>query len=226
MPSNCGFRVAWTDTFRQRFAGTPLKRIALTHDGTTVRGEAMITAEGIEGGAVYAVSARLRDTILGRGSAMLHVDMRPDLDPDDLIHRLSTPRGKQSLSSFLRKAAALPPVAIALIHEAAINNASPLHANDPAELADRIKDLRLTLTGIGAIERAISTAGGISFDGVNEHFMLRARPGTFVAGEMLDWEAPTGGYLLQACLATGAAAGRGAVAWLRREPALDPELGA
>jgi uncharacterized flavoprotein (TIGR03862 family) len=213
VPSNCGFHLDWSDIFRDRFEGEPLKRIALTFGDRTVRGEAMITHDGIEGGAIYALSAPLRDATLRDGSATIHVDLRPDLDEHRLAQRLASPRGKASFSNFLRKSAKLPPVAIGLLNETKDKHAS-LAAIDPEYLAVRIKSVPLKLTGVAPIARAISSAGGVRFDAIDENFMLRARPGVFVAGEMLDWEAPTGGYLLQGCFATGRAAGQGAVEFL------------
>ena len=157
---------------------------------------------------------RCAKSIASTGEAILHIDLRPDLTHADLAARLAAPRAKQSLSTFLRKAANLSPVAIGLLQEAAKASSQHLASMAPAALADLVKAVPVRLTGTAPIARAISTAGGIAFDEVDEHFMLRRRPGVFVAGEMLDWEAPTGGYLLQACFATGAAAGNGAVEWL------------
>jgi uncharacterized flavoprotein (TIGR03862 family) len=213
-PANCGFTVAWSDIFRDRFQGQPLKGIALSFAEHVVRGEAMITAGGIEGGAVYALSAPLREAVLAQGQATLHVALRPDLDARDLAAKLSAPRGKQSLSNFLRKAAHLSPVAIGVLQEAAIASGVSLSQLPAAELAAWINAVPVRLNGIAPIARAISTAGGIGFDELDDDFMLRRLPGVFAAGEMLDWEAPTGGYLLQASFATGAAAGRGALKWL------------
>lgn len=215
-PANSGFTVAWSNVFRDRFEGQPLKGVALTIGAHTVRGETMITRSGIEGGAIYALSAELREAVLGLGQARLSIALRPDLDAAALTTRLSGVRGKQSLANFLRKAAQVSPVGIGLMQEAAIASGRTLAAFSPAELAELINAIPVQLTGIAAIERAISTAGGISFDELDEHFMLRKLPGVFAAGEMLDWEAPTGGYLLQASFATGAAAGRGVLAWLER----------
>ena len=207
-PANVGFDVAWSALFRDRFAGQPLKGIALTQAGRTVRGEAMIARYGIEGGAIYALSAALRDAIQADGAAALVIDLKPDVSIGRLTERLSRPRGKTSLSNHLRKAAGLEPVAVALLQEAA-----PLPAS-PRALAERIKALPLTLTGVQGLERAISSAGGVRLDAVDRTMMLRDRPGVFVAGEMLDWEAPTGGYLLQACFASGVAAAQGVIDWL------------
>jgi uncharacterized flavoprotein (TIGR03862 family) len=210
-PANCGFLVPWTDLFRDRFAGQPLKRIALSFGGRTVRGEGMITRHGIEGGAIYALSGVLRDAIAADSAATLEVSLRPDLPIAELQRRLEAPRGKQSLATFLRKAAGLSAVAIGLLHEVCPGRLAML---DAPTLASLIHALPLRLTGTAPIDRAISTAGGVSFAEIDDRFMLRRRPGVFVAGEMLDWEAPTGGYLMQACLATGVSAAHGVLQWL------------
>ncbi len=209
-PANCGFRVDWSEHLRARFAGTPLKRLAVTFGGTTVRGEAMVTATGIEGGAIYALSGPIRDALAEASPRIVVLDLCPDFTPAELTRRLSVPRKRQSLSTFLRKSASLAPVAIALLRETADG---PL-PTAPEDLAARLKAVPLRLAAPAAIERAISSAGGIAWDELDARFMLRRLPGVFAAGEMLDWEAPTGGYLLQACFATGAAAGRGALGWL------------
>jgi uncharacterized flavoprotein (TIGR03862 family) len=214
-PANCGFLVGWSEIFRDRFEGEPLKGVALTIGPHTVRGEAVITRAGIEGGAVYTLSAELREAIATSGEAVLHVALRPDLKTGDLIRQLFAPRGKQSLSNFLRKAIRLPPVAIGLLQEAAIAAGAALSSLPPKILAELINAVPVKLTGVAPIARAISTAGGISFDELDADFMIRRLPGTFASGEMLDWEAPTGGYLLQASFATGAAAGKGALKWLK-----------
>jgi hypothetical protein len=207
-PSNMGFTLPWS-AFMRRHEGEPLKRIALTFEGTTVRGEAIVTADGIEGGAVYALSARLRDAIEHRGSATLHVDLRPDLSHEILLQKLAAPRKGQSASTFLRKSAGLGPLGIALLREA-----SPALPSESDALARLIKAVPLGLTGTQSLERAISSAGGVPFGELDEHLMLRRMPGVFIAGEMLDWEAPTGGYLLQATFATGIAAAKGVLARL------------
>jgi uncharacterized flavoprotein (TIGR03862 family) len=206
-PSNAGVVVAWSGQLRA-LAGTPLKRIALTHAGVTVRGEAMLTATGLEGGAVYALSAPLREAIARDGAAAFTLDLRPDMAAGEVRARLAARGRGETLSAALRKALALPPVAIALVHEARHAGA----AGDPAAL---VKALPLTARAMAGLGRAISSAGGIAWGEVEHGFMLRARPGVFVAGEMLDWEAPTGGYLLQACFATGVAAAKGALGRLR-----------
>ena len=213
-PANSGFTVAWSDIFRDRFEGQPLKGVALTFGAHSVRGEAIVTRTGIEGGAIYALSAELREAIRSAGHATLQIALRPDLETKNLIARLSAPKGKQSLSNFLRKAAHLSPVAIGLLQEAAKTTGVSLASLSPADLASLINAIPVQLTGTVPIARAISTAGGISFSELDANFMIRHMPGVFAAGEMLDWEAPTGGYLLQASFATGAAAGRGVLKWL------------
>lgn len=208
-PSNCGFEIEWSPQL-QRFAGAPLKNVALSFEQRTVRGEAMIAAYGLEGGGVYALSGPLRDAIARDGSATLHLDLRPDVSAEALASKLAADRGKASLSNFLRKAAGLMPQAIALLREA-----GPLPA-EPALIAERIKHLPLKLEHPRPIAKAISSTGGIAFSEVDEGLMLKRMPGVFAAGEMLDWEAPTGGYLLQACFSTGFAAGEAAAKWIAR----------
>jgi uncharacterized flavoprotein (TIGR03862 family) len=204
-PANCGFDVAWSAHFIERFAGAPLKPLRLTADAMSVRGEAMITRHGVEGGGVYALSAQLRDAIEQQGQATLYLDLRPDADADTLAQKLARPRGSQSTSSFLRKTLGLAPVAIALLREAAAEI-----PDNPQALASFIKTLPLKLVATRPIERAISSAGGIALDELDDGLMLNKMPLVHACGEMLDWEAPTGGYLLQACFATGFVAGRSA----------------
>jgi len=211
-PANCGFSVTWSDVFRDRFEGQPLKGVALSFADRSVRAEAIITRSGIEGGAIYALSADLREAIRRDGKAILLIALRPDLDRDGLVTRLSMPKGKQSFSNFLRKVLNLSPVAIGLLQEAARASGASLSATD---LAQWINTVPILLNGVAPIARAISSAGGIALDELDTEYMIRRLPGVFAAGEMLDWEAPTGGYLLQASFATGAAAGRGALKWLR-----------
>ncbi|MBN9319257.1 MAG: TIGR03862 family flavoprotein [Caulobacterales bacterium] len=201
-PANVGFKVAWSPLFAERFAGTPLKPLALSFEGRTVRGEAVVSGYGLEGGAIYALGAPLRDAIERDGKAVLKLDLAPDLGGDTLAARLARPRGGQSTSTFLRKAAGLTPVVIGLLREA-------FGGALPDDLAAAIKAAPVTLTAPRGLERAISTAGGVAWSAVDEHLMLKAIPNVFVAGEMLDWEAPTGGYLLQACFASGVAAAEG-----------------
>ncbi len=209
-PANCGFEVAWSEVFRQRFAGQPLKNVALTFAGRTVRGEAMVTAYGLEGGAIYGLAASLRDAIAADGRAVLAINLCPDRPAADLKARLATPRGKHSMSDFLRRALGLPPIAINLMREAA----GPSLPADPEALAGLAQAVPITLTAPAPIERAISTAGGIALSELDGAFMIKRLPGVFAAGEMLDWEAPTGGYLLTGAFASGAAAAAGALAWL------------
>jgi uncharacterized flavoprotein (TIGR03862 family) len=210
-PANCGFVVDWSPHLRDRFAGTPLKRIAIRFRDTVVRGEAVITATGLEGGAIYALSSRLRDAIAADGTTTIQVDLRPDIDQATLADRLGGPRRSQSLANTLRKQAGMSPVSIGLVQEA-------LHAGSAAgDLATLIKSLPLRLLAPASIGRAISSAGGLRIDALIPDLMLADRPGVFAAGEMLDWEAPTGGYLLQACFSTGVAAARGALAWLEHQ---------
>jgi uncharacterized flavoprotein (TIGR03862 family) len=217
-PANCGFMACWSDVFATRFEGEPLKRLALSFAGRTARGEAIITRRGLEGGAVYALSPPLRAAIAAHGEALLHIDLRPDVAPAALEQRLRAPRGKQSFATFLRKTLALAPAAVGLLHEATIGSPIRLAGLAPDALAALIKAAPVRLIGAAPLANAISTAGGIAFAEIDERFMLCRRPGVFVAGEMLDWEAPTGGYLLQAAFSTGAAAAHGALAWLKREP--------
>ena len=209
--ANCGFMVNWSPYMRERFAGEPLKPVRITHEGASHQAEAMITNTGIEGGAVYGLSSSIREAITEHGTTIIHLDLRPTLTLDALAQKLQG-RGSRSLSSHLAKAG-FSPLATALLHETIprdqIANAS---AHD---LAGWLKALPLTLTGATDMARAISSAGGITHDSVNEHFMLIRKPGVFVAGEMLDWEAPTGGYLLQACFSTAVAAAHAIMQYLQ-----------
>jgi uncharacterized flavoprotein (TIGR03862 family) len=215
-PANCAFTVAWSEFFRDRFEGQPLKNVALLFGSHTMRGEVLVTRSGIEGGAIYALSAILREHINASGSAVLNIDLRPDIATAELAVRLIAPRGKQSVSNWLRKAAGLSPVAIGLLQESARAAGDSIASMPPPALAVLIRAVPVVLTGVAPIARAISSAGGIAFSELDDDYMIRRLTGVFAAGEMLDWEAPTGGYLLQASFATGAAAGRGALKWLRR----------
>jgi len=212
-PANCGFIVPWTDIFRNKFEGLPLKPVTLSFAGTTIPGEAMITAKGLEGGAVYALSSALRQTITDEGCATLTIDLRPGVSADDLFQRLEIARGSRSLSTHLQKAGGLSPVAIGLIQE--VVHKENLKIDTTQAQVDLIKALPLKLKAPASIERAISSAGGIPLDTLDENFMLKDKPGVFAAGEMLDWEAPTGGYLLQATFSTAVAAAEGALHWLK-----------
>ena len=202
-PANAGIEIRWSDMLRDKFAGTPVKPLAISFGDKKLRGEAVVTGHGLEGNAIYALFASIRDELAKGGPAEIRLDLRPDTTAAELEQRLSQ-RGKQSVTTWLRKAANLSPIAAALVREP-----GPL-PQDPAELAARIKDVPLVVSGTRPLDRAISTAGGLALTDLDEHLMLKQRPGTFVAGEMLDWEAPTGGYLLQACLATGFVAGKSA----------------
>ena len=205
LPANAGFDVAWSDLFRDRFPGEPLKGVAITFGRVRVRGEAMVTRHGLEGGAIYALSADIRDAIARDGAARLWIDLRPDARVEELQAKIAQQPPHQSLANRLRKALHMTPLEINLLREAHGKDLP----SDPSALATAIKGAPLTLTAIRPIARAISTAGGVAFSAVDGDLMLTARPGVFVAGEMLDWEAPTGGYLLQASFATGVAAARG-----------------
>lgn len=205
-PANCGFVVVWSTYFSSRFAGQPLKPVSITHNGITRQGEAMITAKGMEGSVVYALSAALRASIEAEGKAVVALDMRPSMTREALTQKLQNRRDRQSISVYLQKAG-LSPLTVALLHES-MTQEEFTHA-DPTALAARLKALPLTFTATAGMTRAISSAGGIRQEAVDEHFMLRAKQGVFVAGEMLDWEAPTGGYLLQGCFSTAVAAAEG-----------------
>ena len=214
-PANVGVHVEWTDMFVGRFAGAPLKNVGLTvrgRPGPSARGDAMVTRTGMEGGPVYAIGAAIRAALDADGTCVVEVDLRPDLDVDQLADRLTHHRPKDSGSTWLRRSIGLDPVANALLRESRGGTVP----GDAAAVAALVKAVPVTVTGTMPIERAISTAGGIAWSEVDESLMLRALPGTFVAGEMLDWEAPTGGYLLQASFSTGVVAARGALAWLTR----------
>jgi uncharacterized flavoprotein (TIGR03862 family) len=212
-PANCGFLVSWSNIFRERFQGHPLKPVTVTFAETALQGEAMITAQGIEGSVIYALSSRLRDAITNEGSAILSMDLRPGLSHGDLTTRLQSSPGSKSFSNYLRKAAGLSPVAIGLLYET--QSAQKLKTVSADELATLIKACPLRLIAPAGMARAISTAGGIRRDDLDDNFMLLQKPGLFVAGEMLDWEAPTGGYLLQATLSIAVAAANGILAWLK-----------
>jgi len=221
--ANCGFNVAWSEHLRQRFAGTPVKNVGATFmapDGSATRqeGEFLITEHGVEGNLVYALSAPLRDGIQAAGSTTLQVDLMPGRDLQGLAQDLAHPRGRDSLANHLRRRAGITGVKAALLHE----YATPDDLAGPARLAALIKSLPLRLDSPRPLDEAISSAGGVDFAALDENLMLRAVPGTFCAGEMLDWEAPTGGYLLTACFASGRVAGRGVLRWLDRMPAARP----
>jgi uncharacterized flavoprotein (TIGR03862 family) len=208
--SNSAVLVDWTAGFGQRFAGAPVKNMALTVGHAVVRGDAMITESGLEGGPVYAMGAAIRAEIAAGGSCTLAIDLQPDLSREVLAERLGR-RPKDSLATALARLG-LQPASIGLLRESTANRLP----RDPDQLAGLVKALPLEVRSTASLERAISSAGGISLTEVDSSMMLRRVPGTFVAGEMLDWDAPTGGYLLQACLSTGVAAARGVMQSLAR----------
>jgi uncharacterized flavoprotein (TIGR03862 family) len=209
-PANCGVHINWTTHFAERFAGAPLKNVALSIGDTSARGDPIITSRGMESGPVYALSSIARDALDRDGRCVMKVDLRPDLTVEALAQRLARRRPKDSLASSLRRTMDLSPLAASLLREAVGNNVP----TRPDELATLAKTLPLAVVSIAPLARAISSAGGVALAEIDESFMLRRLPGTFLAGEMLDWEAPTGGYLLQASLSTAVAAARGAIAWM------------
>ncbi|CAN7173976.1 TIGR03862 family flavoprotein [Rhizobium sp. LjRoot254] len=209
-PANCGFDVRWSDIMREGFAGAPLKSVTATSAAGTFSGEFVISHHGIEGSLVYAHSAALRDRLEKEGHAELVVDLMPGRHLERIAKDLARQDRKASFSTRLRKGAGIEGVKLALIRELV----PPADLADPERLARHIKTLPIPLLGPRPIEEAISSAGGVTFDTIDANYMLDMLPGTFVAGEMLDWEAPTGGYLLTACFATGRAAARGIIDWL------------
>ena len=215
-PSNCGFDVNWSDHFRERNAGEPLKSVMLkfTNSAGEVferQGSCVIAQTGLEGSVIYAASALIRDEIAAHGSATITLDLAPDRTMDKLIERLSIPRGSKTISSHLRSKANIKGVQTGLLREFAAESLT-----DPTQLAHAIKNLSIPVTAARPIEESISTAGGVRFEALDECLMIKSHPGLFCAGEMLDWEAPTGGYLLTACFASGRVAGQGALAWVNR----------
>ena len=219
-PANCGFNVAWSEHLRQRFAGQPVKGIAASHklaNGQTEArsGEFMVTTHGVEGSLIYALAAGLRDHIEATGNATLVLDLLPTRPIEQLQQNLERPRGRDSLANHLRRKCGIDGVKAALLREVA----QPGDLEHPARLAALIKALPLRLDSPRALDEAISSAGGVDFAAIDEGLMLNALPGVFCAGEMLDWEAPTGGYLLTACMASGRVAARGVLQWLHRQSA-------
>lgn len=213
-PSNCGFECSWSEHFQQRYAGQPVKPVVASIPGREpLRGEFVITRHGIEGSLIYALSASLREQLLRQGKAILELDLCPDRDRDWLRTRLSEPRGKRSWSEFARRRLGLDGARYGLLRELTI----AADFDNSEHLAARIKRLPLALHATRPIDEAISCAGGVRFEALTADGMLRARPGVWCAGEMLDWEAPTGGYLLTACFASGRAAGRAAARWVRAQ---------
>ncbi|HEB66160.1 MAG TPA: TIGR03862 family flavoprotein [Chloroflexi bacterium] len=208
-PANCGFEAAWSETFRRKFAGAPLKTVTISLPWTDFhrRGECMVTEYGLEGSLIYAASARIRERIAARGEAVLRFDLLPDTPPEKARARLERGPGRRSFSEYLRRRAGLRGVKAGLAREVL----PPEARRDPVALAAALKALPVKVLRPRPLEEAISTAGGLRLEALTDDLMLRALPGVFCAGEMLDWEAPTGGYLLTACLASGLVAGEGAL---------------
>jgi hypothetical protein len=215
-PSNCGLEIAWSGWFAERFAGQPIKPLLVQAAGAARQGEAIITAEGLEGGAIYAVGAGLRGALAAGQGAVVHLDLRPAQTAAQLTAALEATRPRDTLKERVRKAWGLTPVGFALLRETGVVGRLRDVPTDAAGLARLVKALPLQVAGFRPIDRAISTAGGVRSDALTAEGMLRARPGVFVAGEMLDWDAPTGGYLLQGCFATAEQAARGVLAYLSR----------
>lgn len=209
-PANCGFDVSWSDHFRERYAGQPVKPVAMAAGGMARQGEFVISETGIEGSLVYALSAPLRDQLDAQGRAVAMLDLAPDWPQEKVTAAVTHPRGARSMSSHLQSRLGLTGVRAGLLRECATAE----DFRDPARLALRIKALPLRLTRTRPIDEAISTAGGVAFEGLTAGLMLSAAPGVFCVGEMLDWEAPTGGYLLTACMASGAVAAKAVAAFL------------
>lgn len=225
-PSNCGFDIPWTPHFRDRFAGSPLKSIAIRTmqeppAGGWVRGELVVTATGIEGGAVYGLSAPLRESLAAHGTATLEIDLLPDRPADAVNDAIFHPRGSRSMASHLQSRLGLKGIKTALLREVL---GAEGYAR-PDLVAAALKSLPLRLVAPRPLEEAISSAGGVRFDGLDAGLMTLARPGVFCAGEMIDWEAPTGGYLLTACFASGRVAGDAALDWLRQLPRIPHQDG-
>jgi uncharacterized flavoprotein (TIGR03862 family) len=216
-PANCGFDVAWTKVFAERYAGHPVKSVKISVSDSVgarqpLQGEFVITSTGIEGSVIYALSATLRDAIRANGSAIVRLDLAPDLDAERLQDKLAQPRNNRTLTEYLRRTVGIDGVKLGLLYECVPKE----DLADPKRLAAAIKALPLKLVRPRPIAEAISSAGGVRFETLNAHLMIKSLPGVFCAGEMIDWEAPTGGYLLTACFASGRIAGRGAAAWLKR----------
>jgi uncharacterized flavoprotein (TIGR03862 family) len=215
-PANCGFNTNWSEHFSTRFAGEPIKTVALSYTDIAgiehrKQGEIMITASGIEGGLIYALSAVLRDTIAKNSNVQIYLDLLPDKEEQQVVNEITHPRGSRSMSSHLQSRLGIKGVKAGLLRELA---GTEVYA-DPKQLGAAVKRLPLTLVAPRPLNEAISSAGGITFETLDEQLMIRNLPGVFCAGEMLDWEAPTGGYLLTACFASGKAAGHGALNWLK-----------
>ncbi|WP_135075506.1 TIGR03862 family flavoprotein [Terasakiella sp. SH-1] len=210
-PSNCGFLVNWSDPFKEKFAGSPIKPVILHADQQQVKGEFVISADGIEGSAIYTMSRTLRLELEEKGKATLYLDLCPDRSLEKLSTALNKPRGAKSISTHIKRASGLSGAKAGLLRECLDKN----NFTDMNKLADGIKRLPVPLTGMRPIDEAISCAGGVSFDALDDHLMVQQQPGLFLCGEMLNWDAPTGGYLLTACLALGKRAGLGVLQWVK-----------
>ncbi len=209
-PANCGFDVAWTDVFKTKFDGAPLKSVTVTFGEICKQGEFIVTKDGVEGSLIYALSALLRDEIEQNGQAVIHLDLAPDWTQEKLVNRLRLPRGSRSMGSHLEKTVAIKGVKAGLLWEFVPRE----DFQSPAKLAAAIKSLPIPLTRPRPLAEAISSAGGVRFEALDERLMLKAAPGVFCAGEMLDWEAPTGGYLLTGCMSSGRWAANGILNYL------------
>jgi uncharacterized flavoprotein (TIGR03862 family) len=214
-PANCGFDAGWSPYFSEKFAGQPLKSVSVGFADAaghfhSRRGDVMVTASGVEGGPIYALSAMLRDEIAARGKAVIYIDLAPGKNLDQVFAEIGHPRGSRSMSSHLQSRANIKGVQTGLLRELLPKS----DFDHPERLASAIKSLPLRLIAPRPLDEAISSAGGVAFEALDEHLMVRTLPGIFCAGEMLDWEAPTGGYLLTACFASGRHAGRGVLDWL------------
>ncbi len=223
--SNCGFDVSWSEFFRSRFAGQPLKSVRASFTGSSgaefcQTGELLVTENGVEGSLIYQMSALLREQIAATGTALIYLDLAPGKDQQFLIDRVSQPRGKLSMANHLRKRIGIDGLKAALLREVL----SKADFDDPLQLCEVIKALPVKLVAARPINEVISSAGGVSFAALDQRLMIRSMPGVFCAGEMLDWEAPTGGYLLTACFAGGRVAGEGVLAWLQAEKPLSEHI--
>lgn len=212
-PANCGFDVNWTSHFKEKYHGHPIKSVILSFESFHQQGEFIITKEGVEGGLIYSASAMMRDEIEKNGKAIMYLDLAPDLTKEKLIEKLSKPRGSRSLSSYVEKTIGIKGVKMGLLYEVLSKD----DFTNVEKLASFIKKLPISLIATRPIDEAISTAGGVSFDSVDENLMLRNLSGVFCVGEMLDWEAPTGGYLLSACFASGVMAGNGVLNFINQK---------
>ena len=210
--ANCGFDVAWSDFFKEKYQGQPLKSIVLSFEEFRQQGEFVVTKHGVEGSLIYACSAQIRDAIAEHGTTNIQLDLAPNLSREEVLQKLSKPRGSKTMASHLEKTVGIKGVKAGLLREFV----SKEEFGNNERLAEAIKNLSIPLVAPRPIDEAISSAGGVLFDELNEHLMLKKIPGVFCAGEMLDWEAPTGGYLLTACFASGRIAGRGALQWLSK----------